>query len=368
MTTKHLSGVGHVLLATLRAWNPKGDFEIFLVVPYDKKATLAKWELPFSVKTLPLPDRVFRALKKFNLFPWMDIFIGKGTYIFPNYWNWPVLRSKVVTYVHDLGHITHPEFLEAKNRKFLSRHAFSLIKRSDRIVAVSAFTRDELVSTYPDLKDRICVVHNGIDLELFSPASDKAIAEVKERYDMTGKYILYVGNIEPRKNITALLDAYERLSPQTRKTYALLLVGADGWHNEEIFSRIKTLQGQGMNVRKMERFVPDEDLPALYSGASLLALTSTYEGFGITPLEAMATKTPVIVSDIAPLREVVGDAGIYVNPNDLDDISDKIETLLTDSSVQGHLRDAGYIRAQQFSWNRSVGELTDCLSQLKGAK
>lgn len=367
LTTKHLSGVGHVLLSTLRAWDIN-DKSIVLVVPYNKKATLAKWGLPFTVKALPLPDRVFRALRKFNLLPWLDVFIGKGIYVFPNYWNWPVLRSKIVTYVHDLGYITHPEFLEEKNRKFLLRHGASWLKRSDRVVAVSEFTRDELVSLYPDLKDRVCVVHNGVDLAFFAPANSETIAEVKKRYDIVGNYILFVSNIEPRKNIVALLDAYDRLSPQTQKTYSLILVGGDGWRNEEVFARIKTLQGKGLNVRKIERFVPDEDLPALYSGASVLALTSTYEGFGITPLEAMATKTAVVVSDIAPLREVVGSAGVYVNPTDLDDISDKIETLLADSSVQDRLREAGRSGAQQFSWKRSVDELTDCLSRLKGVK
>ncbi len=365
LTTSHLSGVGHVLLSTLQSWDINNKDKLVLVVPYDKFTDLRKWNLQFEIKKLYIPSHLFRALRKWNLFPWMDIFLGRGIYIFPNYWNWPLLLSRSVTYFHDLGYLTHPEYIEEKNRKFLARNATSWLKRSNRVAAVSEFTAKELLQYYPWLEGRVSVVPNGVKNVDHQSPEDRDRQIVSQKFNIKGNYLLYVGNIEPRKNLLSLLEAYEKLPKRIRNTQALILVGGDGWRNEEILTRIAHLRKNGENVQKISQSVSDNDLPALYRNASAVMLVSSYEGFGMTPLEAMSFGTPVIVSDIPAIREVVDDAGLYVNPNKIQDISDKIGTLVSDEKLRSRMITLGYTRANQFSWKRSVTELNSCLDMIK---
>jgi len=367
LVTDHLSGVGHVLQALLQAWpdsDADSEYELQLLVAYDQRSKLAALNLGHSIQTIPLPDKAVRALRKFNLFPPMDIVFGKGTYIFPNYWNRPTVRSRVNTFVYDMGFITHPEFVESRNRRFLASNVARWVNRSDRVVTDSLYVKGEIIEQLHVEDKKVMVIYNAAVAEDLSMTRNQ-VDGTKGRYGITGDYLLFVSNIEPRKNLSRLVAAYRALPPSLTKKYKLILIGADGWGNEQILRDITDAQQDGLDIIKVRQFVPDSDLPALYTGATALVHPALYEGFGMTPLEAMAYGTPVAVSDIPAVREVVGDAGIYFDAEDTQAMSAKIKLVLEDETLRKKLSEAGRQRARQFTWDKSVTKLLQCIEELE---
>jgi len=163
-----------------------------------------------------------------------------------------------------------------------------------------------------------------------------------------------VGTLEPRKNIPGLLEAYRSLLDAKVTRAPLVLVGGKGWLYDEIFERVKELQ-LTRQVRFLHR-VPDAELVGLYNGASLLATVSFYEGFGLPPLEAMACGAPVVVADRASLPEVVGEAGLLVDPDDPDDIARALTRVLTEESLRARMRELGLAQAARFTWEKTARE------------
>jgi len=371
LTADHVSGVGHVLLNTLQHWygdtGKRAVCEPVLLVPYDKLGKIKSFAFAgddgFKVRTIPIPDKIFRALRKFNLLPPLDVLFGKGVYIFPNYWNWPVVRSKSITYVYDLGFVTHPEFVSPRNRHFLASHIATWLKRSDLVITDSKFVEGELETAYSAIIKQIAVVYNGVDIKEDIPTKEE-VASAKERYGITGEYVLFVSNIEPRKNINSLIAAYQMMSQELKKVYSLVLVGSDGWMNEPILDAIANAQKAGAHVLKVKKFVPDADLALLYSGATLLVHPALYEGFGMTPLEAMCHGVPVAVADNSAIPEVVGDAGVYFNAQDVPSIANAMTSVLEDESLRRKLSVAGNKRARLFTWDKAVEQLIDCIERV----
>jgi glycosyltransferase involved in cell wall biosynthesis len=194
----------------------------------------------------------------------------------------------------------------------------------------------------------------------FRPAGPEALAAVRQKYDLPERFILYVGTIEPRKNLTALLEAYaalmERLSVcdlrPALSDVRLVIVGKKGWLYEGFFRRLHEL---GLEDRVLfTGYVPDEDLPAIYSAADLFVFPSLYEGFGLPVLEAMACGTPVIASNASSLPEVAGEAGIMIAPHDVRGLAEAMERLLMDKQLRAELRARGLERAKQFTWERAA--------------
>ncbi len=369
LTAKHLSGVGHVVASTIKALQNETEifegYEFLLLVPFDRKKQLADRNLGIKIKALPFPDLLMRAFRKFNLLPYMDLLIGKGIYVFPNYWSWPLLFSHNITYIYDLSFVLHPQFVEPRNQKFLANHIKSWIHRSKQIITLSENSKQEIEKWYPAAQGKVKVINCGVDSAHFKPRPLNEITRAKEKYHITGEYLLFVSNIEPRKNISRLIRAYKLLPSDLITKYGLVLVGAGGWNNHQVLADISRAEQEGFHIQKIEQFVNDQDLPALYSGAVALAHPTLYEGFGMTPLEALACGTPVIVGDNSSLREVVGDAGLYVNAEDEQDISDKIRLLLEDTNLRRRLIEHSHTQARQFTWSRSAEELHECLKGLK---
>ncbi|MCZ7540676.1 MAG: glycosyltransferase family 4 protein [Anaerolineae bacterium] len=187
---------------------------------------------------------------------------------------------------------------------------------------------------------------------MFQPAPPEVIQACRARWGLPAQYLLFVGTFEPRKNIPTLLHAYDRLRRDLPGAPPLVLAGRRGWLYDDIHRTAEAL-ALGDHLIWVEN-PPRDDLPALYSGAAALALPSHYEGFGLTALEAMACGTPPVVSDRSSLPEVVGEAGLRVNPDDADSIADALRRLLTDSALRDTLRDAGLARAATFTWRRTA--------------
>ena len=256
-----------------------------------------------------------------------------------------------VSTIHDLHYLHFPQFMTAESRRYYAGQIGWTVGRADHILVSSQATRADLVALLGAPEDRITVHMLGVDA-LFRPSSPEAIQACRARWGLPANYVLFVGTFEPRKNIPTLLQAYSHLRRDVPDAPPLVLAGRRGWLSDDIQQTVETLALDD-RVIWVEN-PPRDDLPALYSGAAALVLPSHYEGFGLTALEAMACGTPPVVSDRSSLPEVVGDAGLLVNPDDEDSIADALRRLLTDSALRAALRDAGLARAATFTWRRTA--------------
>lgn len=314
------------------------------------------------------PAVYFQVFKRLGWFAPYDLLALKkyDFFIFFNFVAFPLRRkTKGIVVIHDLAYIYYPEYVLEKNRRYLERFVPLSINRSSHVITVSEYSKKDIMEHYHVPDDKISVIYNAIDHEHFYPRPQKEIAGVRKKYNLPEKYILFTGNIEPRKNLTGVLDAYSRLDDAIKEKCGLVLVGGKGWNDDEILEKIKALKEGGAQVIT-PGFVPDEDLPLIYSGASLFVFPSFYEGFGIPPLEALACGVPVITSNASSLPEVVDEAAIAIDPNNTGELAAQMAKVLTDASLAKKLSAAGLKQAQKFSWDKSARELIALLERLNG--
>jgi len=247
--------------------------------------------------------------------------------------------------VHDLNFIHFPQFLTAEALRYYAGGIEWAVGRADHILADSDHTRQDLLELLGVPPEKVTTVHLAVD-EGFRPVSDLAALD---RYDLVPGYVLFVGTLEPRKNLPTLLTAYRLLLDQHATDVPLVLVGRRGWLAEGIFETLRTLRLEG-RVRILHDVEGKERLIQLYNGAAMLVIPSFYEGFGLPALEAMACGTPVVAADRGSLPEIVGDAGLLVNPEDPDELADAVRRLLADDQLRTELARRGGIQAARFSW------------------
>lgn len=221
------------------------------------------------------------------------------------------------------------------------------INKANRIITLSASTQNDLCRHFGMASERVRVAYPYAP-SIFKP--DVRQAQIAARYKLPAAYLLYLGTLEPRKNIPTLLRAFALAKQRGALPHALVIAGQRGWLYQDIFRTVEQL-GLKEHVIFLG-YVPDEDLPALYSGADLFAYLSWYEGFGLPVLEAMACGTPVLVSNVSALPEVVGDAGLLVAPNDLEQAATEMLRILSDADLRRELSARGLARAQFFSQER----------------
>lgn len=365
-----MSGVGHNTLELIKALDSlideDSDKELCLVVPLWKRKSLIRHNFSsrVQIKTIPLPARVMDMLVRMRVMPPLDVLLGRGDYLFPNYRNWPLRNSKSYTYIHDAVFMSHPEFVQPKNLKYLTKYIPLFIERTDTILTLSEFSKSEIKKYFKVPDSKISIVYCGIDTSVFYKRDDSEIKKIKQKYDITSDpYVLYLGNIEPRKNLTRLIKAFDMLEEPIKQKYSLLIVGGDGWLNESVDRDIATAQQKGTKILKPTAYIVDEDLPALISGAVLLAHPALYEGFGISPLQAMACEVPVITSNSTSLPEVVADAALQVDPLDTEAIADSISMLLKDKRLEEKLGQMGRDRAYEFSWTESAKKIVNVMDE-----
>ncbi|MGD1993981.1 MAG: glycosyltransferase family 1 protein [Anaerolineae bacterium] len=264
----------------------------------------------------------------------------------------PVLgcRRSVIT-IHDLNFLYYPQFLTAESHRYYNRQIEWAVQRADHILADSHATKSDLVSLLDVPLERITVVHLAAD-PAFRPLAEGQARRVAAQYGLEPGYLLFVGTLEPRKNLPGLLQAYRLLRDAQVTASPLAIVGGKGWLYDEVFERVETLGLKG-HVRFLHD-VPNADLPGLYNAASVLATPSFYEGFGLPALEAMACGTPVVVADRASLPEVVGKAGLLVNPEDVDHIAQALTRVLTDEALRARMQTLGLAQAARFTWERTA--------------
>lgn len=278
----------------------------------------------------------------------------------------PPLRANVasVITIHDLAFLIYPHFMTKDGARYYGQ-IDRAVRRADRIIAVSESTKHDLIKKLGTSEDKITVIHEAAD-PLFQPeARDVALRHVQALFEIPEDFILFVSTIEPRKNVPGLLRAYRRLRDRYKLTPALVLVGAPGWLSDDVYTLVNEL-GLKSHCFFLGR-VNSHDLHHLYNAARCLVHPAFYEGFGVTPLEAMACGTPVVCSNVSSLPEVVGDAALMVNPESDEEITVALWRILTDSALWGELRTKGLQRAATFSWERAARQTMEVYQQAAGS-
>ncbi len=276
------------------------------------------------------------------------------------------LKVPFIITVHDLiryldlkryrALIYHPDLRD----RFYFNLDYKGIKKAKRIIAISQATKNDLTHYLGIAEEQISVVYNGIDHKLFQPVSHRLYNH---------PYVLFVGTEQPRKNFAGLLKAFSQLKREPRfKDLKLIKVGRAG--GREVDFRRQTMKV--INALDLVSdvifagFVPDNDLPAYYSGAEILVLPSLYEGFGLPPLEAMACGCPVVTSNTSSLPEVAGEAGIMVNPYDTDSLTQAIKQVLTDDRLRSSMIKRGLEQSKKFSWEKTARQTQEVYNRVAG--
>ena len=267
-------------------------------------------------------------------------------------------RRTVVT-VHDLGYLYYPQAHTRLSRLYLHLSTIFSVRAARRVIAISRATRHDLISRYRVPARKIRVVYHGRDLS-YAPIEDEAkVAEAAGRYGVSRPYCLHVGTLQPRKNLGLLVEAWDLLRAKVEQPPQLLLAGKRGWLYESLFA---VVEGKRLgDLVKFADYVEQDDLPALYSGALAFTFPSLYEGFGLPPLEAMSCGTPVIASNASSLPEVVGDAGLLLDPHDPTAWADAAQHVIEDEGLRRELSRKGLQRAEQFTWGRCARETLEVL-------
>ncbi|MGY8526622.1 glycosyltransferase family 4 protein [Paracidovorax citrulli] len=266
----------------------------------------------------------------------------------------PRSAGPVVITAHDISWVRHPDYHPAARLTLMRTHFPAALERADRVIVVSDFVRRELLECFPVRSDKIDVVYNGVSAD-FKPKSAAQTAPVLARHGLEyGKYLVAVGTLEPRKNLSTVLAAHAKLPAAMQREYPLVLIGVNGWLNDELHADLRQPVQQG--TARLLGYVPDEDLPALVAGACTLLYPSVYEGFGLPPLEAMACGVPVVASTADAVQEVVGDAGLLNAALDVDAFADSMRRVIEDPALRAQLAEKGLARAARFSWDRCVDE------------
>jgi glycosyltransferase involved in cell wall biosynthesis len=278
-------------------------------------------------------------------------------------------RRSVVT-IHDLGYHYYPEAHTLFQNLYLRWSTRYNARAAARVVADSEATRQDLVRWYGTAADKIAVIYPGRDERLAPVADAEALAGVRGRYGLTDAYLLYVGTLQPRKNLVRLVQAFASLlgahgsSPQLPAGLQLVLAGQKGWLYDEILAEIGKLGLEGRVVAT--GYVADEELPALLSGALAFVFPSLYEGFGLPVLEAMACGTPVVCSNASSLPEVAGDAALMVDPRDTEALAEALWRIVSDEPLRRTLVERGGEWVRRFSWRRCAQEVLELLEAVGG--
>lgn len=310
-------------------------------------------------RRLPLPERWMTIAWHRARLPVPADFWAGGADVFysPDFALPPLARARSAVTVHDLSYLTHPETHFPPLRTFLEKVVAHAVRRAELILADSEQTKRDLIAYLAVPSGKIAVVLAAAD-PVFRRVDDPALLlELRRRYAIDGPYILSVGTIQPRKNLPVIFDALR----QTGRDLLLVHVGRPGWLCEPIF---EALDRSGVKDRVRLLSTTDTELAALYSGAVALVFPSLYEGFGLPCLEAMACGTPVIASQAGSLEEVVGDAGLIVDPMDAPAIVAGISRVMDDLDYREALVSRGYAQASRFSWEVSGQQLRSLLEQL----
>jgi glycosyltransferase involved in cell wall biosynthesis len=361
------------LLSYLAKLDTKNQYSIFLPMhptldlPKEKKNW--KYNVFHSRKLWTLLG-LSAELKKHKL----DVFFSPTHYL-PFYTFSPAVIS-----ILDVSYLYYPNLFNKRDLYQLMLWGRYSIKKAKKIITISQSSKNDIIKMYKVKPDKVVVIYPGV--RYGSPSSKvnkvskvKSMENLKKKFGISSPYILFVGTLQPRKNVTKLIEAFSKLVNQKSEVRSqkseiqslqLVIVGKKGWKYEEILEAPKKF-----NVKDQVKFldsVSDEDLPALYKNALCFCLPSLYEGFGLPVLEAMQYGCPVLTSNVSSLPEAGGDAALYFDPSNVDDIKEKLEFIIQNSKFRIEMIKKGYEQVKKFSWEKSAKETLQVLTELGDTK
>ncbi len=307
--------------------------------------------------------------KLLNIFIWifgwpsLDKFIKNDIDIFwapgNNFISWSHEVKKIIT-CHDLTFKVLPRLYSWKGKLW---HKFIKIDKlyleADKIISVSEYTKSDLTRLYPNVENKIMVTHLGVIDNI--DIDEQKLKDVKNKYSLPEKFVFYIGDIEPRKNIESIIKSWQEIKDDFSDLH-LVLAGGEGWHNK-YYKKIIQVVKQDDKISYFG-YIPEDEKYYFYKLASLFLYPSFYEGFGLPPLEAMSMGCPVISSNSSSLPEVIGDAGLLVDPYNRGQIKYAIERILTDSELKNELIDNGFIRIKKFQWQSTAKQMLEIFNKL----
>ncbi len=351
----HIAGLGRYtqeLMTALLDVDSENEYVAFYNRPSEAQVDPPLDRLPHLTTNLATkPWRMSALVAHFARVPQNRLFSGVDLFHATDHLLPRLTRLKSVFTLHDLVFRFYPHTHKPLNRWFLTLMMPRFLKAADAVIAVSESTKRDAIQAYGIDEAKITVIYEGVS-DHFRRASPQAIATVRRKYGLPDQFVLSVATIEPRKNLSSLLEAYHALRDET--SLGLVIVGKKGWLYSGFFNRLREL-GLEHDVL-FPGFVPDEDLPALYSAADLFVFPSLYEGFGLPVVEALACRTPVVASNAASLPEVAGDAALLVDPTSVGDLVRAVREVLGSEELREDLRARAPRQAGRFSWQRAARE------------
>ena len=366
------SGVGFCedgLVAALLELYPENEYmlEYFSLRNHDvKKEKLSKYTQKKAMLSSCrwFPGSLYRMASAYVPIPYRLLFPKKKqvTHFF-NYYIPPFVRGKKVVTIHDMTLHIYPETMRKKTLWFLKKVLKASIRRADHIVTDSAFSKQEMMKFYNIPEDKISVVLCGVDFERFHPLENRERLEViKQKYNIKKEYFLYLGTLEPRKNLVRFVQAYAKAKNEKRNFPSLVLAGGKGWMYEEIFSVVQEL-GLEKDVI-FTGYVQDDEVATLMGGAMAFCFPSLYEGFGMPVIEAMACGTPVLTSRHSSMEEIAGEESVLVDALSVDSIKEGLIRLYESEELREELSQRGLAKAKQYTWEVAGKQLIQVYQDL----
>ena len=363
------------LVKNLAAIDDKNEYKLFTDITdvTALKNTAVNLEIGdrknFEIVSLATANKFswnFWALPRYLRKNKIDIYLTQ--YITP----WFVSKKiKIITIIHDVSFKAYKQFIKKSDLFFLNCLIPRSIKRADKVVGVSKFTRDEIIKYYKTNPAKVDFIYNAVsDDFLAEDASEEKIKSVKEKYHLPEKYILYIGTLQPRKNIPTLVEAFALLNanpkakPLASQRLSLVIAGGKGHNYDEKIDMAVENNKLDQEVI-LPGFVAEEDKAALMAGAEIFCFPSFYEGFGIPILEAMAVGLPVIASDIAPHREIAGEAALFFNPDVAGELAEKLREILRNDTLRNNLIIESRVQIQKFSWRETAEKMRGIFESLE---
>ena len=363
------AGIGRYtreLISSLVKYDLASEYVLFSAKQssWDRLSSRIDPDAHVQYKQAPIGERwLYRIWHRLRLPVPIQMFTGDIDLFYSPDFVLPPVRGDIPTIltVHDISFVHYPETFTPSLRNYLNKVVPRSIQNATHVLADSQATRDDLINLWQVNDEKITVIYPGVDPSFRPPSDKQQLANVRKKYNLGDEpYILSVSTIQPRKNYQMLIRAFKDVVDDF--PHRLVLAGGKGWLYEETLNEVE-IQGLGDRVQFLG-FVEDEDLPALYSDATLFVFPSLYEGFGLPILEAMACGVPAIVSDASSLPEVAGEAALVISPKEQGIWTAAIRDLLGDPNRQSQMVAGGFLRARQFGWKRSAEQLSAVLQRI----
>jgi len=357
----HDFGIGTYIRNLLRQLARQDHDTEFVVLcrPEDRAAIAA-----FGQNLTPVPERSGNyTITEQLAIPFSLKRHGVTLFHAPHYVLPALVRCRSVVTIHDCIHLMFPQYLPNPLALRYARTSITgAARRATKVLTVSESSKRDILRFVDIAPEKIDVIYNSYDERFSQPPGDEDLHRVRERYQLQDQFVLYAGNVKPHKNLERLIDAFEMVRRRGLDNLKLVLIGDD-------ISRYAVLRRavhrhQLHNYVRFLGYMPEETLAAMYRLASVFVFPSLYEGFGLPPLEAMASGTPVVTSNVSSLPEVAGNAAMLVDPLDPAMIGDAIHRVLTDDKLRCDLRQKGLARARQFSWEQSVRRVREIYNEV----